>query len=234
MTNICRKFGCGATVRSTDFRLRPSEVSFTVTNLHVIVRHNINWIFVYCTFISYYYETFFRIVKWNVFFKSDHKPSILIVLNILSHYYESHKITFYIFFIFFVLFPPCTHYSLWFYFTITMKKIESYSSKWDLERGKRPDGVMCLFHCSFSLFIVLNTCSHVNHSNSETGYHVDGKDGDDDEDAINGGDKKGHCSAGSIDRWGPNSASLFSILSFLFSVFLKSFLFSDVSLKKLL
>lgn len=57
-----------------------------------------------------------------------------------------------------------------------------------------------LFHCSFSLFIVLNTCSHVNHSNSKTGYHVDGKDGDDDEDAVNGGDEKGHCSAANIDR----------------------------------
>lgn len=87
-----------------------------------------------------------------------------------------------------------------------------------------------LFHCSFSLFIVLNTCSHVNHSNSKTGYHVDGKDGDDDEDAVNGGDEKGHCSAANIDRWGTNSAysSQFCPVFCLSEIFP----FSDVSLKK--
>lgn len=88
-----------------------------------------------------------------------------------------------------------------------------------------------LVHCSFSLFIVLNTSSHVNHSNSKTGYHVDGKDGDDDEDAVNGGGEKGHCSAANIDRWGTNSA--FSLNSVI-PVFCLSeiFPFSDVSLKK--
>lgn len=35
--------------------------------------------------------------------------------------------------------------------------------------------------------------------NSKTGY-VDGKDGDDDEDAVNDGGEKGHCSAANIDR----------------------------------
>lgn len=75
----------------------------------------------------------------------------------------------------------------------------------------------------------MNTSSHVNHSNSENGYYVDGKDGDDDEDAVNGGVEKGHCSAANIDE---APIQLFPLNSVI-PVFCLSeiFPFSDVSLK---
>lgn len=68
------------------------------------------------------------------------------------------------------------------------------------EARHRCDGGTChsycefLFLCSFSLFIVLNICSHGNHSNSKTGGCIDVEDNeddhDDDDDVINGGGEK--------------------------------------------
>lgn len=86
------------------------------------------------------------------------------------------------------------------------------------------------FFCSFSLFIVVNIGSHGEHSNSKTGDRVDveeNDDDDDDDDAIIGGDKEEHRSAADPGGRGLSFTLIrlfLSILSFQFSVFLRSFL----------
>lgn len=105
----------------------------------------------------------------------------------------------------------------------------------------RCDGGTChsycefLFLCSFSLFIVLNIGSHGNHSNSKTGGCIDVEDNDDDhdDDAINGGGEKKSKNFEVFSQFcsGPGRGLSFTLiqlflstLSFLFSVFLTSFL----------
>ena len=110
------------------------------------------------------------------------------------------------------------------------------------EARHRCDGGTChsycefLFLCSFSLFIVLNICSHGNHSNSKTGGCIDVEDNEDDhddDDVINGGGEKKEQKLWGVLTVAPAEAFLSHWFSF-FSQFCHSYFLSFLHLSFLL